>query len=61
MSERTLALQEAAEICRAESRAELKARDECLGEDNMEGALTHARQAQTADGLAKAISLLAGR
>lgn len=59
MSERASALNEAAEICRAEYRAEIKARDRCLAEGNTEGALTRARQAQTADGLAKAIATLA--
>lgn len=56
---RLSALNEAAEICRAEARREVQERDRCLGEDNHEGALTHARQAQTAEGLAKAIATLA--
>lgn len=59
ISERKTALAEAAKICWAEFDKEINARDRCLNEDNPEGALTRARQAQTAEGLAKAIESLA--
>jgi hypothetical protein len=58
---RRTALAEAAKICWAEFDSCINDRDAALRVGNHEGALTRARQAQTAEGLAKAIEAVAAR
>lgn len=55
------AYRRAAEVCKLMSEELVASRDDALGAANPQGALTRARQAQTADDIAAAILALAGQ